>query len=150
MEQTLFREIYKQVHQRHCLFQKPILAFLCQCSHAHKTCIAEREGIKCQDDKAQQQCIDFLEVMEKKGRFSAKLTQGNKQSYSGHIRLQMGSLRGIRALLDTQAIETMPIQDVYTLIADAKIQFKDLTQLPFERILPFINRYQGRKRRGKK
>jgi len=144
MEQDIFREVYQQVHARTCLFQKSILSFLCSCSHSHKTCIAEREGIKCQDELAQKQCIEFIEIMQEKGRFSAKL----KNAHGSHIRLQVGTLRGLNALLNNPDINK--IDDVYGLILQAKTHFNDLDQLPFEQILPHINRYQGRQRRSRR
>ncbi len=149
MEQDIFRDVYKEMHARECLFQKAILSFLCHCSHSHKTCIAEREGIRCKDDAAQQQCAEFLLTIKEKARFSLKSATTQNLSHSSNLRLQIGSLRGVRALFNPKVIETEKIADIYTLISQARMEFKQLERLPFDKIIPYIGRYEGRRKRKK-
>jgi hypothetical protein len=47
MDQDAFRQTYQDINERFCAFEKAILTLQCQCSEAHKFCIAEREGVHC-------------------------------------------------------------------------------------------------------
>ena len=74
MDNEIFRKTYREVNERFCPYEKSILTNQCRCSRAKRFCIAEREGVNCLSDPAQQQCLDLLDLLRQQSRFALKAT----------------------------------------------------------------------------
>jgi hypothetical protein len=148
MDQDAFRRTYREMNERHCAYEKSLLSRHCDCCQAKKIYIAEREGVHCLSDEAQQQCLDLLESLRHQARFALK--SNNEQEVLPHgkaMRLQVGGLRGLfSALYPTQPLPEH-IKDVYSLIKQATTTYGILEPLPYQTLIQQVSAYQGRPRK---
>ena len=147
MDQDAFRRTYREMNERHCAYEKSLLSRHCECSQAKKLCIAEREGVHCLSDEAQEQCLDLLEALRHQARFALK--SNNEQEVLPHgkaMRLQVGGLRGLYSALYPDQPTPECIEDVYGLIKLAKETYGGLESLPYQTLIQQVSAYQGRRR----
>jgi hypothetical protein len=148
MDQDAFRQTYREVNERFCAFEKSVLTNQCECSQAERFCIAEREGVHCGSDEGQARCLKLLALLREQARFALR-TQNEEKGVLPHgkaVRVQVGGLRGLHAVLAPEQPVPERIPDVYQVIALAERQFGALEALPFSDIMPQIAAYQGRTR----
>ncbi len=157
MDQDAFRKTYHEVNERFCAFEKAILTQQCQCSEAHKFCIAEREGVHCNSDAGQQQCLQLLEVLRSQARFALRATSEDRKNLLPHgkaIRIQVGGLRGLHVALNPREPTPPCIESVIDLVNRAIKHFGSLDKLPFSMVMQQISAYhpriRSRRRKGKK
>jgi len=149
MEEDEYRSTYQQVNQTRCAFEKAILSRRCACAHAHKFCLAEREGVACQAKDNQERCQQFLQQAREKALFALKLTQlEGALPHAKEIRVQLGSLSGLTELLDSTEPET--ISDANELLKRAEKKYNGVDKIPSESLVRAIMRMEGRKRSRKK
>ncbi len=149
MDQDAFRKTYHEVNERFCAFEKAILTQQCQCSEAHKFCIAEREGVHCNSDAGQQQCLLLLEVLRTRARFALRATSEDQKNLLPHgkaIRIQVGGLRGLHLALNPEEEIPLRIENVIDLVSRTINHFGGLDELPFSLIMQQISAYQSRTR----
>lgn len=148
MDEGEYRGIYHEVNQRRCVFEKSILSRQTMCEHAHRFCLADREGVACQDDGAQLLCQRLLEHLRNNALFALKLTQlDGPLPHAKEVKVQTGGLLGLRAIIqpDTPAAER--IDNISALIQAATHLSQDLSDLPYEQIARSIGQFEGRNRR---
>ena len=151
MDQDAFRRTYREINERFCAYEKSVLARKCNCSQAKKLCIAEREGVHCTSDEAQEQCLDFLHQLRQIARFSLKSSDARAVLPHGKaMRLQMGGLRGLFLALHQNEPIPETIVDVFGLISQAREQFDGLEGLPYQTLIQQVAAYQGRLRSRRK
>lgn len=151
MEEQEYREAYKAVSQRPCLFEKAVLARRCNCRYAHRFCLADREGVACRSEQGHGHCRVLLETLREKSRFALQMTQlYGPLPHSKEIKVQAGGLRGLRAVLEQEPDEGSLVEDVAALTEAALLRFGNMQQLPFEQIVQHIVRFEGRRRRPRK
>ena len=146
MDNEIFRKTYREVNERFCPYEKSILTNQCLCTEAKRFCIAEREGVHCLSDEAQQQCLEYLEVLRRHARFT--LRSNDDRSALPHakaMRIQVGGLRGIHRVLHPAEDTPQPVPDIYGLIGEARDRFGGLDNLPFQEIIKEVAAYQGRR-----
>lgn len=155
MDQDAFRRTYRDVNERFCAFEKGILTHQCSCSQAERFCIAEREGVHCRSAAGQAQCLELLDLLRREARFALRTDPEQDRRTLPHgkaIRVQIGGLRGIRALLDgrdgtaAEQASAPAITDVYATLNEACEAYGGFDRLPFSRIMPHIAAYRGRTR----
>jgi hypothetical protein len=152
VDQDAFRRTYRQINERACIYEKSLLSRQCGCSQAKKVCIAEREGIHCVSDDAQEQCAELMETLRRQARFALKSNDDTGVLPHGKaMRLQVGGLRGLYLALHPDH-ENPPerIDDVHGLINLAKKTFNGLDNLPYQTLIQQVAAYQGRTRGNKK
>ncbi len=148
MDQEAFLKTYEQLNERVCAFEKGVLSGHCGCALADKVAIAEREGVHCRTDAAQRQCIELLDILRHRARFTLKL--GNERGVLPHnkaMRLQVGGLRGIRTALHPEPGALPYVADISTLLLEALERYGSFDELPFGEIIKQIAAYKGRQRR---
>jgi hypothetical protein len=151
MDQDAFRRTYRELNERICMYEKSILSRKCNCSKAKKMCIAEREGVHCMTDEAQEQCHEFLEQLRQRARFALKFNDDRAVLPHGlAMRLQVGGLRGLHAALNEDQPIPDTIEDVYSLISQAKATFEGLEKLPYQKLIQQVAAYKGRQRPRRK
>ncbi len=149
MDQDAFRQTYHEVNERFCAFEKAILTQQCQCSEAQIFCIAEREGVHCNSDAGQQQCLQLLEVLRTRARFALRATPEERTNLLPHgkaIRIQVGGLRGLHTALNPGRPVPPRIENVIDLVNRSIKHFGSLDKLPFSLIMQQISAYQSRVR----
>jgi hypothetical protein len=147
VDQDAFRDTYRAVNERHCVYEKAILTNNCSCSLAHKFCIAEREGVHCRSEPAQAACAELLELLRRHARFALKTTDNRSAlPHAKAMRIQVGGLRGIEAALHPEQPVPAHIADIRLTIEAAIATFGSLERLPFQEIIKQVAAYQGRRR----
>lgn len=148
MDQDAFRQTYREVNERFCAFEKSVLTNQCECSQADRFCIAEREGVHCNSDAGQARCLKLLELLREQARFALRTNPEEKAllPHGKAIRIQVGGMRGLKAVLEPDQPAPDKIDDVYATIAQAEREFGSLDALPFSDIMPQIAAYKGRRR----
>jgi hypothetical protein len=149
MDNETFRNTYREVNDRCCVYEKSVLTNQCTCSQAERFCIAEREGVRCSSATGQQQCVDLLQLLRAGARFALKSSAiPDALPHGKAMRIQVGGLRGLHRVLRPELPLQQPIVDVCGLISDAKRHFGSLENLPLQTIIKEIAVYQGRPRRS--
>lgn len=84
--------------------------------------------------------------MRENSRFILKLQQsGQSLPHNMEIRVQVGGLIGVQALLTNETRET--VENIQELLQRAEAEYGAFDRLPYDRIVQSISRYQGRKSR---
>ena len=149
MDQDAFRQTYRSVNERFCAYEKAVLTNQCRCSQADKFCIAEREGVHCNSDAAQAQCLAFLEILRDKAKFALHdIKAGGKASlpHGKAIRIQVGGLRGLLQVLSPEQDLPAVVPDIAAHLAQAQNEYGDLNALPYNIIMQQIAAYTVKKR----
>lgn len=147
MDQDAFRRTYRSVNERFCAYEKSVLTNQCECSQAERFCIAEREGVHCRSDEAQQQCIEVLALLREAARFALRSSPDQAVLPHGKaMKIQIGGLRGIHLVLHPEMPPPQRIPDVHALICEAQERFGAFAALPFSTIMQQVAAYQGRAR----
>ncbi len=146
MDNQVLRETYSTINERYCPFEKSILTNQCACSRAERFCIAEREGVHCNTDAAQERCVDLLALLRSQARFALRTTDGGSAlPHAKAMRVQVGGLRGLYLALNPEAEVPPTIDDVDAIVEAAVSRFGSLEDLPFQIIVQQITAYQGRR-----
>jgi len=147
MDNEVFRRTYRSINERYCPYEKSILTTNCDCSRAKRFCIAEREGVNCGSDEAQTRCLELLELLRAQARFALKTTDEQAAlPHSKAMRVQIGGLRGLHAILAPHEPIPEKIEDIGGIVAMACKRFGRLCDLPFQPIIQQIAAYKGRRR----
>jgi len=150
MDQDAFRQTYREVNERYCAFEKSVLTNRCDCSMAERFCIAEREGVHCRSEQGQQRCLNALALLREHAQFALRTREDKAILPHGKaMRIQVGGMRGIRALIEPDAEDPKAIPDVDALLARVEAAYGDLQSLPYSEIMPHIAAYEGRPRRAR-
>ena len=145
MDNEVFRDTYHAINERYCPYEKSVLTNNCVCSKAQRFCIAEREGVRCASDEAQERCIEALEILRQQARFHLKATRDSSAlPHAKAMRVQVGGLRGIHVALHPEVPAPAQIADIYGLLLQAVERFGTLADLPFQVVIQQIAAYQGR------
>ena len=145
MDEKEYRSTYQTVNPIRCVFEKAINSRVCNCSKSSRFNLADREGVSCSSNKAQQRCAEVLLALRQNSRFALHLTLTNeKLPHNAEIKIQNGGIKGIAKQLNTTDVT---VNDIYTLIDIAVEQYKSIKTFPYQDIVRDISAYQGRRRR---
>jgi hypothetical protein len=148
MDENEYRSAYHSINDTRCVFEKSILTLNCQCRYHEKFNLAEREGIRCNNPEAQNNCSIFLSETRKQARFALGLSEivGNLLPHSKEIQLQKGALLGLTP--DLPNLPDTPVQDIYLSLEKALTQCSgNIHQFPFHTLIPSISHHPARQRR---
>jgi len=150
MEENEYRDIYHQVNEQRCVFEKSILSRQTMCQYAHRFCLADREGVSCLSPETHLQCRAVLEQIRKNATFALRLTRiDGPLPHAKEIKVQTGGLMGLASLLDKQVPQK--IENIQALILSAIDSYGNITDLPYDEISRYIVSYEARQRgRGQK
>ena len=150
MDQDAFRSTYQEMNERACVFEKSNLSGMCRCSLAERFCLAEREGVHCKSDDAQQQCAELIELLRTHSRFTLKSSDtGEVLPHNKAMRIQVGGMRGLYLSLNPESEAPFQVEDIHGLVELAVEQFGSLDGLPFQEIIKQIAAYKGRGRKSR-
>lgn len=147
MDQDAFRETYREVNEVCCAFEKSVLTNECGCRQAQRFCIAEREGVRCRSADAQRRCLRWLELLREHTRFALRSEDEPRLLPHGKaIRLQVGGMRGLARVLETEGYGPAPGGDVEQTLSRAEVAFGALEAAPFSELMRDVAAYRIRKR----
>jgi hypothetical protein len=151
MDENEYRNAYHSINQTRCVFEKSILTRTCNCQHARKFNLAEREGVGCKDEQAQALCSQFLNTVRQQARFALKLADivGNLLPHNKEIQVQKGALLGL--LPDLPNLPDTPIEDIASLLGQAQANHgAQLETLPYGALIQSIVHHPPRERRRRR
>lgn len=156
MDQDAFRETYHDVNERACVFERAVLTHQCDCSRAERFCIAEREGVACNSDEGHARCASLVETLREQARFALRDAAAEDRDalpYGKAMRVGVGGLRGLKALLEPHTDRPDAVPDVYALVLRVLEKYGSLAAVPYSAVMPHIAAYRGRvrskRRRGR-
>lgn len=150
MEEDQYRNTYQSINPRRCVFEKAITSRRCQCSRAHRFCLADREGVSCTVDLAQKRCQSLLHSLRNNAIFAMRLTHiDGALPHGKEIKIQNGGLLGLQLLLDPEYDSKAGIEDIYQLISQVIEQYNTIDSFPYDEIVKQIVRFEGRPHRKK-
>ncbi len=147
MDQNAFRQTYQEINPCRCLYEKSLLSNRAGCAKAQRFCIAEREGVECLSTTAQTQCDEFLTQLQHQARFALKVGGTAQLPHPKALRLQLGGLEGLDAVINPDAAEPRVIDNIFGLISAARSLFGELNAIPFQQIIPYLAAHQEPERR---
>ena len=151
MDEGEYRGTYHEVNQRRCVFEKSILSRQTMCEHAHRFCLADREGVACQEDMSHALCETLLNNLRQNALFALKLTHLDGQlPHAKEVKVQTGGLLGLRKLLQTEDETSQEVNNIIGLIEQARQVSGDLNNLPYDQIARSIMQFEGRNQRTKR
>lgn len=145
MDENEYRITYHSLNTVRCVFEKSILTQHCGCRFHERFNLAEREGIRCQQQQSQQNCATFLDQCRQQARFALHLTEivGNLLPHSKEVQVQKGALLGLAPELPNRT--DTAISDIYSLIEKALLQCGgDLNSFPYQQLIPSISSHPPR------
>jgi len=148
MDETQYRQTYRQVNHQRCIFEKAILTRQSACHQSHRFCLADREGIACNFELAHQRCSTLLELLRRNANFALGIAKiDSTLPHNKELRIQNGGLLGIKQLLEQDSVTTPPIEDIHHLITTTIESFSSLEAIPYEEVVKCIVSYEVKKRR---
>ena len=146
MEENEYKSTYSEIANIRCEFEKALTNNKAKCAYSRHFCLADREGYACKSRESSEKCRKLLRLLRENSRFILKLHEtGNKLPHNMEIRVQVGGLNGIQALLALEQQDK--IENIFTLVEQAETEYGSLEMLPYNRIVQSISSYQGRKSR---
>lgn len=147
MEEGEYRSTYHSVNQQRCIFEKSVLSRRADCCYAHRFCLADREGIACQDKTAQDICKHVLDMLRNNSLFALQLTRiDGPLPHAKEMKVQLGGLAGIKKALGVQVDTEQHIENVHETIKNMIEKFGSLDDLPYTEIARSVSEYKERKR----
>ncbi|MCB1878314.1 MAG: hypothetical protein KDH88_20245 [Chromatiales bacterium] len=145
MDDKEFKKTLNKVNALPCVFEKAILALHGRCSFAVRRYIGEREAVGCGSEAAQNLCLAWLSLLRDKAAFAlGESHSSGKLAHAKAMKLQVGGLRGLNALINE---DQGPVEDIHALIHAAHKEYQGLEQVPYSRLMPVIQSFQGRQKR---
>lgn len=148
MDETEYRQTYREVNTRKCVFEKAINSRRCTCSVSERFNLADREGVACRSAEALARCQALLESLRNNASFALQMTRiCGPLPHAREIKVQVGGMLGIQQVLDTEKAGSESVQDIDGLVRQALSRFGDVAALPYDEIVKAIVRFEGRLRR---
>lgn len=124
-----------------CVFAKALLARSAGCTLARRTSVGERELLECGSPVARINCATLAALLHERSRFALRLPPaGRPLMHVQALRLQCGGLSALRDWLGTDGA------DVHRMVLQAQQERGSLTELPWDRLVPALAAWQGRRR----
>jgi len=146
MDEKEFKAVYGDINGTPCVYQKAILTRRCECPHAHKLNLAEREAVACGFMEAREQCQQLYSSFIEKARFALKKTSNDPLTHGESIKVQVGGITGLQKVLGDNS-ETPRVGQ---LTMKAFMRYPGLIDLPIEPIIREIVTCVVRRKRKSK
>jgi len=148
MEEQEYKDTYRTINKRRCIFEKTINSRRCTCEKALRFHLADREGIACKSATGNALCTELLNGMRHKARFALHLTRADGPlPHAKEIKVQTGGLLGLQALLHPDRAAGQNIDNAIGLVDLAIQRYGSLAELPYDGIIQSIVKFEGRRKR---
>lgn len=144
MDETAYRQIYSEVIERPCAFEKAVLAKCVACRRAKRIQIAEREAVACLEPASRSRCILLHDQLRHSFSFAlGTLRDDTPLPHAQEMRIQCGGLMGLQHVLSGN----IEVDDVDGLLDAATRQWPELDDAPYSEIVHAAAQYyKGRHR----
>lgn len=144
MDETSFHIVREQINRLPCVFEKALLCRAAVCEAERRLALAEREMVACSDPLARAACGQLLTLLRANSAFALKVKDTQRiLPHAMMMKVQCGGLTGLKDLVAPEAAALNVLQ----LVRLAQVEFGDLDNLPFSRIVQGVAHWQIRKRR---
>ncbi len=151
MDEQQYRDTYRSINERRCVFEKAINSRRCSCDKSHRFHLADREGIACNSASANALCRELLDQMRSKARFALHLTSADAPlPHAREIKVQTGGLLGLQELLHPEKTGAENVENAIGLIDTALTKYGSLGKLPYDILVQAIVKFEGRRKRSRK
>ncbi len=147
MDETEYRQTYREVNERRCVFEKAINARRCSCKLSQRVNLADREGVSCTSETGCNRCKQLLDLLRNNARFALQLTNvPGPLPHAKEVKVQIGGMLGIQKFLHPEMDDEL-VHDINGLNEAALQHFSSLDKLPYSEIVKSIVNFEGRLRR---
>jgi hypothetical protein len=148
MDEIEYHSTYKDINPTRCVFEKAINSRVCNCSQAERFNLADREGVSCKSNSAQNSCIKILESLRENARFVIQQkTIDGQLPHNAEIKIQNGAVKGFVRILQEDNLDE---HDIYGVFQLALARYKIIESFPYSQLVQEISAYQVRRSRNKK
>ena len=148
MDETEYRQTYREVNERRCVFEKAINARRCSCNKSQRFNLADREGVSRTSESGCIRCKQLLGLLRNNAGFALQMTNvPGPLPHSKEVKVQIGGMLGIQKLLHPDMSNDDLVHDINGLAETAVQQFSALDNLPYSEIVKSIVNFEGRLRR---
>ena len=148
MDEVEYHSTYKNINPTRCVFEKAINSRICNCSQSVRFNLADREGVSCNNNAAQQFCTEILQSLRENARFVIQQKNIDGQlPHNAEIRIQNGAVKGFVKILQQDNLDE---NDIYSVFQSALTRYNDITNFPYSELMQEISAYQVRRSRNKK
>lgn len=145
MEEGEYRSTYHNVNQQRCVFEKSVLSRRAGCRYAHRFCLADREGVSCQDKTAQDLCKQVLDKLRENALFALQIKRlEGPLPHAKEMKVQLGGLAGMQQALQLDSNET--IENIHNVISTIIDKYGKIDALPYVEIARSVSAFKSRKR----
>ena len=150
MEEREYKYTYHAINRQRCVFEKTVNSRRSTCSSARRFHLADREGIACTSQSGCDLCTELLASMRSNARFALHVTSaGGPLPHNKEIKVQTGGMLGLQTVVYPDRAEDRKVIDIIGIIRQALTIYGSIGQLPYERIVQSIVKFEGRKRRAR-
>ena len=147
MEEGEYRSTYHNVNQQRCVFEKSILSRRADCSYAHRFCLADREGVSCQEKSAQALCKNVLDKLRENALFALQIKRlDGPLPHAKEMKVQLGGLAGMQQALNLQHDSDEAIENIHHVISSIIEEYGEIEALPYIEIARAVSAFKSRKR----
>jgi hypothetical protein len=148
MDELEYHSTYKEINPTRCVFEKAINSRVCNCSRSARFNLADREGVSCKSNIAQQSCATILKSLRENARFVIQQKSIDGQlPHNAEIRIQNGAVKGLVKILQADSFDE---QDIYGVFQLALENYQSIDDFPYSDLMQEISAYQVRRARTKK
>lgn len=132
MDEAAYRQIYSEVIERPCAFEKAVLARCVACDRAQRVQIAEREAVTCQNSTSLSRCTSLHHYLRHGFSFAlGKVRDDMPMPHAQEMRVQCGGLKGLHSVLD----DSVEVNNVDALLVDALRKWGGLSDIPYSEVV---------------
>lgn len=132
MDETAYRQIYSEVIERSCTFEKAVLARCVGCDRSKRIQIAEREAVACQNALSLSRCTSLHDYLRPSFAFAlGKVRDDGPLPHAQELRVQCGGLKGLQYVLDDNA----DVDNVDALLGSALQKWGEFADIPYSEVV---------------
>lgn len=129
-----------------CVYAHLIQSLKCDCHHAQKNCIAEKEFGVCAEKNASLRCQSLYQSIKENSQFALHTHTNQELSVGQKNKIKLGGLLALQTLLDEEIIK---IEDIDSLVKEIEKKWGKFEDLPFTQLMPQIASFKFRQKKEK-
>lgn len=132
MDEAAYRQIFSEVIERPCSFEKAVLSRCVTCNRSGRIQIAEREAVTCQAASSLSRCTSMHDNLRHSFSFAlGKVHDEAPLPHAQEMRVQCGGLKGLQYVLNGNA----DVENVDALMESVLQKWNDSTEIPYSEVV---------------
>lgn len=142
MDEAAYRQIYSEVIERPCAFEKALLARCVTCDCAARIQIAEREAVTCSNAASLSRCSSLHDHLRHSFAFAlGKPRDDTPLPHAQELRVQCGGLRGLQQVMQGEC----EVGNVDALLENVAQKWGEAAEVPYSEVVHAAAQcYKGR------